>query len=370
MAPGVHAVRTGILFALAVLAGAAAHPADLPDNLRLPPGFRAERLVSVPGARSMALGEQGTLFISTRQAGSVHAVTDPFGRNPQVRTILSGLKMPNGVAFRNGTLYVADQTRLLAIKGAESAASPAAPEAIADLPFKNALHSWRYTGFGPDGLLYISIGAPCNVCDEADFGQIIRMRPDGSAREVVARGVRNSVGFDWHPRTRELWFTDNGRDMLGDDEPPCELNRLARNGEHFGFPFCHGSATRDPQFGSARSCGEFTPPSRALGPHVAPLGMRFYDGRMFPKRYRNQLFVAEHGSWNRSKGAGRTGYRVMLIRFDKGAEPGYEPFIEGFLDGDTVRGRPVDIIVAPDGALLVSDDAAGAIYRVTYTGRR
>jgi glucose/arabinose dehydrogenase len=229
------------------------------------------------------------------------------------------------------------------------------------------LHSWKYLGFGPDGKLYVPIGAPCNICDEPDFGLILRMNPDGSGREVFARGVRNTVGFTWHPQTSEFWFTDNGRDMLGDDVPPCELNLAPKAGLDFGFPYCHGGTIADPQYGKLGRCADAVPPVQKLGPHVAPLGVRFYTGTMFPAGYRNQVFIAEHGSWNRSKEAGRTGYRVSLVRLLDGKAVGYETFMGGFLDGDTVLGRPVDIAVATDGSLLVSDDAHGAIYRVSYS---
>jgi glucose/arabinose dehydrogenase len=213
----------------------------------------------------------------------------------------------------------------------------------------------------------VTVGVPCNVCEvEEGFGTILRMNPDGSDRQVYATGIRNSVGLDWRPGTGELWFTDNGRDMLGDDVPPCELNRVSRPGQNFGFPFCHGGTIPDPQFGKLGRCADAEPPVQALGPHVAPLGLRFYTGRMFPEAYRGQAFIAEHGSWNRSKAAGRTGYRIALVRLQGDRSVAYETFAEGWLDGDQVRGRPVDLLVAPDGSLLVSDDERGAIYRISY----
>lgn len=220
--------------------------------------------------------------------------------------------------------------------------------------------------FGPDDKLYVAIGAPCNTCDrdQEDFATIQRMNPDGSNREVVARGVRNSVGFTWHPVTHELWFTDNGRDLLGDDVPPCELNRLSRVGENFGFPFCHAGTITDPEFGKLGRCADVTPPVQALGPHVAPLGLRFYTGNQFPAEYRHQAFIAEHGSWNRSK---KIGYRITLVKLDGNRAVSYTPFVSGWLKPDgTVTGRPVDLLQLPDGSLLVSDDKAGAIYRITY----
>jgi glucose/arabinose dehydrogenase len=363
-----------LVLALTTLAANAllAAPAD-PSFLRLPPGFVAETLVEgIPNARSMALGSDGTLFVGTRQAGAVYAITGALSGRGVVIKLAGGLRMPNGVAFRDGALYVAEPQRILRWPAIESRlADPGPPEVIvADLPFKNMLHAWKYIAFGPDGLLYVPIGAPCNVCREPGYGVLLRMRPDGSGREVFATGIRNTVGFTWHPQTGELWFTDNGRDMLGDDVPACELNRAAKPGLDFGFPYCHAGAIPDPEFGETGKCADAVPPVQALGPHVAPLGVKFYTGEMFPAEYRGQVLIAEHGSWNRSKEAGRTGYRVTLVRLRGDAPLSYEPFIEGWLDGDTIRGRPVDLLVAPDGSLLVSDDQAGAIYRVRYDKRR
>lgn len=343
-------------------------------HLQVPPGFRVELLVKVPGARSMALGEQGTLFVGTQRGGNgtVYAVTEPFGGSPQLRTVATGLNTPNGVAFHRGALYIGEPQRILRMADIETRLEdPPAPEpVITDLPYKNPAHAWKYIGFGPDGKLYVPIGAPCNICNEPGFGVLLRMNPDGSQREVFARGIRNTVGFTWHPQTGELWFTDNGRDMLGDDVPPCELNRAPRAGLDFGYPYCHGGTIPDPEFGKLGRCADAQPPVQALGPHVAPLGLRFYTGSMFPEEYRNQVFIAEHGSWNRSKEAGKTGYRVSLVRLEGNRAVAYEPFMTGFLDGDKVLGRPVDILVAPDGSLLVSDDSAGAIYRISYPGRK
>lgn len=362
-----------ILVALTPAPGAADAP-SLPENLRVPDGFRVERLASVPGARSMALGDKGTLFVGTQRGGKgqVFAVRDPFGAAPQVLPVASGLTMPNGVAFRDGALYVADSQRILRLPGIEARLEdpPALETVVADLPYKSPLHAWKYLGFGPDGKLYVPVGAPCNVCDAPGFGVILRMNADGSEREVFARGIRNSVGFTWHPGTGELWFTDNGRDMLGDDVPPCELNRASQPGLDFGFPYCHGGTIADPELGKLGRCEDATAPVQALGPHVAPLGLRFYTGTMFPPEYRNQVFIAEHGSWNRSKAAGKTGHRVSLVRLEGGKAVSYGTFMSGFLDGDVALGRPVDIMVAPDGALLVSDDTAGAIYRVSYGAGR
>jgi glucose/arabinose dehydrogenase len=216
-------------------------------------------------------------------------------------------------------------------------------------------------------LLYVPVGAPCNICEPGDpHAAILRMHADGGGQEIVARGVRNTVGFDWQPGTSTLYFTDNGRDLMGDDVPPDELNRLSRPGEHFGYPYCHGGDISDPQFGKRRPCAEFTPPAMKLGPHVAALGMRFYTGSMFPAEYRNQILIAEHGSWNRSH---KIGYRVMLVRVKDGRAISYEPFAQGWLRGERAWGRPVDLMSLPDGSVLLSDDEAGAVYRITYEGR-
>jgi glucose/arabinose dehydrogenase len=352
-----------------VTAGPKVPPGKPADFLRVPAGFRAEILVeNIPNARSMALSEGGTLFVGTRSGGVVYAVRNALGGNPTVVRFAEGLTMPNGVALYQGSLYVAEQRRLIRFPNADSNPERAPEAEVVDpaLPFKGVLHSWKYLAVGPDNKLYVSIGAPCNVCAEPGFGVILRMNPDGTGREVVASGIRNSVGFTWDPRSKDLWFTDNGRDMLGDDVPPCELNHAAKVGLDFGFPYCHGGTIADPQFGALGRCSDAVAPVQNLGPHVAPLAVTFYTGGMFPARYRGQLLIAEHGSWNRSKEAGKTGYRVTLVRLKGDAAVAYEPFIEGFLEGDEVRGRPVDLLVAPDGALLVSDDQRGMIYRISY----
>ncbi len=351
-------------------ASCAAEPVTSNVEFRLPPGFSAKVLIAgVPNARSLTWGPQGLLFVGTRKAGKLYAVRDPLSADPSVVTVAEKLKLPNGVAFRDGSLYVAESKRLLRFPDiAARLENPGAPEVLGDpLPYKSGLHAWKYLAFGPDGRLYLPIGAPCNVCDESGFGQIISMRADGSDRRVEAMGVRNSVGFDWHPETGELWFTDNGRDMLGDDIPAGELNRVAERGQHFGFPYCHGGDLPDPEFSDLGSCSDAVAPAQQLGPHVAPLGMLFYSGDMFPAEYRGQIILAEHGSWNRSKAAGPTGYRLSLVRLDGNEAIAYEPFMEGFLGpADEVRGRPVDVLEAPDGSLLVSDDKAGVIYQITY----
>ncbi|MEE9301933.1 MAG: PQQ-dependent sugar dehydrogenase [Alphaproteobacteria bacterium] len=336
------------------------------EAITLPPGFAIELYAAgVPNARSMALGPGGTLFVGSQKAGVVYALPDRDGDNRAdgVIRLLEGLNVPNGVAIREGALYVAEINRILRYDAIESSLeAPPVPVAVSDSLPRERHHGWKFIRFGPDGWLYVPVGAPCNVCEApAPFASILRMAPDGTALEVFARGVRNSVGFDWHPETGELWFTDNGRDRLGDDLPPDELNHAPRAGLHFGFPYCHGGFLPDPNF--AQGCDAFTPPARKLGPHVASLGMRFYTGEMFPPDYRGQIFIAEHGSWNRSR---KIGYRITLVRLEDNRVLSYEPFAEGWLQGEESWGRPVDVLVMPDGALLVSDDRAGAIYRIFY----
>lgn len=342
--------------------------------ISLPRGFSIALYAdSVPDARSLALGDRGTVFVGSRGAGTVYALSDTNrdGRADEVIPLLRGLDTPNGVAFRNGALYVALVSRILRYDSIEQRLrNPPPPVVITDRLPTEAHHGWRYIGVGPDAWLYVASGAPCNICTPPgeQFAAILRMRPrTGAQPQVFARGVRNSVGFDWHPRTHELWFTDNGRDWLGPDEPPDELNRAPVIGLHFGFPFCHGGTTLDPEFGKGRRCADYVPPERGLGAHVASLGMRFYTGTMFPVEYRGQVFIAEHGSWNRII---PVGYRITLVRLENGRPVSYAPFAKGWLRGGSGWGRPVDLLVMPDGALLVSDDKAGVIYRISYGGRR
>ena len=342
---------------------------DLPLNkIRLPDGFEISIYASdVPGARSMAVGPNGTLFVGTR-VGKVYAIVDRNRNNraDEVITVARGLRMPNGVAFRGGALYVGEVSRVLRYDNIEARLSnPPTPVVVNDTFPGDRHHGWKFIRFGPDGQLYVPVGAPCNVCERSDghYALIMRMNPDGTGLEVFARGVRNTVGFDWHPETKTLWFTDNGRDWLGDDVPPDELNHAPRKGLHFGFPYCHGEDISEPEFGEKHACEEFVPPAMKLGPHVAAIGMRFYTGTMFPDRYRNQIFIAEHGSWNRST---PIGYRVTLVRLEENRAVTYEVFAEGWLQGNAAWGRPTDVLVMPDGALLVSDDRAGVIYRIVY----
>lgn len=372
-------LRRAAWLALLSLVGLTALAADRPEarilpieRIRLPEGFRIEVLAEVPSARGMAWGADGTLFVGSR-AGQVHALSGYGTGRLQRHRLADGLLQPVGVAFRDGDLYVSAVSRILRLPDIEKRlANPPAPEVVSTAFPEDLHHGWKFIAFGPDGLLYVPVGAPCNACAKGDpYAGITRLdvtRP-GAKPEVIARGVRNTVGFDWHPQTRELWFTDNGRDHLGDDSPPDELNRLTKNGQHFGFPFCHGKAIADPEFKRQGRCAESVPPAHELGAHVAALGMRFYTGRQFPAAYRHRIFVAEHGSWNRSR---RNGYRVTELTLDaRGRVTAYRPFASGWLDEATqeVWGRPADVSVAPDGALLVSDDLAGVIYRISYNPR-
>jgi glucose/arabinose dehydrogenase len=361
--------------------GSGALDAQSPAGLSVPAGFRVEVFAeNVQNARSMVRGPQGTVFVGTRSVGKVHAVVDRDGDHKAERVVLvaSGLNQPNGVAMRNGSLYVATAGQILRYDDIERQLdAPPTPVIVRDsLPNPRAGHTWKFLAFGPDDLLYVSVGAPCNVCLSPPMvSSILRMKPDGSNLEVFAEGIRNSVGFDWHPTTRELWFTDNGRDMMGDDVPGDELNVAPRPGMHFGFPFCHQGNVADPQFGAQRACSTTEAPAQALGAHVAAIGFTFYTGSMFPPSYRNAVFIAEHGSWNRSA---PSGYRVTVARTDGRRVTSYEPFLDGFLPSagggtpggrgaaSVASGRPADVLQLPDGSLLVSDDAAHRILRISY----
>ncbi|HCT24358.1 MAG TPA: sorbosone dehydrogenase [Chitinophagaceae bacterium] len=346
-------------------------PTDSLDYVQLPEGFHISVYAEVPDARSMCWGEKGTLFVGNRKEDKVYALRDEDGDGFAEKryVIAEKLNTPNGVAFRKGSLYVAEINRILRFDDIENKLSnPPKYVVVNDQYPDKTWHGWKFIAFGPDDKLYVPVGAPCNVCDEKDsiFAAISRINPDGSGRELYARGVRNSVGFTWHPVTKEMWFTDNGRDMLGEDIPYCELNHAPAKGIHFGFPYIHQGNIPDPEFGKGKKATDYTAPAWKIGPHVAPLGLRFYTGKQFPDSFQNKLFIAEHGSWNRSK---PIGYRVGIATFDSTAQKvvRYEYFAQGWLDGKgNVKGRPVDIEIAPDGALLVSDDYAGKIYRITY----
>jgi len=372
-------VFSGVLI-VAVLGGALVYlrwTAQLPGvvveallhRIHLPPGFVIRVYATgVPNARSLALGDDGTVFVGSRRAGKVYALVSGNDREKagEVLVIARGLMAPDGVAFRDGSLYVSDVYRILRYDRIEAnLRHPPSPVVMSTAFPGDANHGWKFIRFGPDGWLYVPVGMPCNICKPADerYGTITRMRPDGSGFEIFARGLRNSVGFDWSPQTNELWFTDNGRDSLGDDLPPDELNHAPRAGMNFGFPYCHGKNISDPQFGREHACSEFTAPALELPAHVAPLGMRFYTGSMFPASYRNQIFIAEHGSSDR---ASLSGYRISLADLQDSEAVGYRVFASGWQMGRLKWGRPVDVQVMPDGALLVSDDYAGAVYRITY----
>jgi len=351
----------------ACLSAPACAKVDL-GQLQLPPGFVIEVYAEgVENARQMALGDKGTLFVGSRDAGKVHAVIDSDGdqQADRVLQIADGLKMPSGLEFRDGSLYVGAVSRILRYDDIESRLdNPPEPVVVTEALPDEAHHGWKYLRFAPDGSLFVPVGAPCNICDEAEMATIRRLDVSDGSEEIFARGVRNSVGLAFHPRSGELWFTDNGRDMMGDDVPDCELNHAPSAGLHFGYPYCHQGDLPDPEFGAGRSCADYQPPALRLGPHVAPLGLAFYTGDMFPADYRDQLFVTEHGSWNRTE---KIGYRIKLVRFDaQGQVTGQEVFASGWLQGEESWGRPNDVLVMPDGALLVADDQANVIYRISY----
>ena len=342
------------------------------DKLKVPAGFKVEVWADgIPEARSVALGDKGTVFVSNRLAKNVYAVVDRGGKR-EVKTILKGLNAPNGIAFNKGTLYVAERHRITRYDGIEDKLDnvPEGKVVVDGLdPTTQPGHFWKFLAFGPDGKLYFNIGSPQNITMPTYMQAVLmRVDPTSGVVETYAQGVRQSVGFDWHPRTKELWFTDNGRDWISDDLPEDELNVVKHQGEHFGFPYCHQGDTLDPEYGKNRSCSQFTPPVLKLGAHVAPLGMRFYTGKMFPTEYKDNIFIARHGSWNRTTKQGYDVYRVALD--NKGKVIKSEPFLTGFLVDEKADppmwGRPVDVLVMKDGSLLVSDDYNGIVYRVSY----
>ncbi|MFH0710188.1 MAG: sorbosone dehydrogenase family protein [Pseudomonadota bacterium] len=349
------------------------HADDLSEKLatiKLPPGFHIDLYArNVDGARSLAIGEGGTVFVGSRAEGKVYALQDTDGdfRADRRYVIAHGLNSPNGVAFRNKALYVSEINRILRFDAIENRLdNPPQPVVVSDSFPSNPHHGWKFIRFGPDGYLYVPVGAPCNVCEQDDprYASIMRMRPDGTGLEIFAHGVRNTVGFDWHPKNGTLFFTDNGRDWMGNNTPGDELNMALKKGMHFGFPYCHAGRFADSEFGKKKKCADFTPPVRELDPHVAALGMRFYTGSQFPPAYLDQILVAEHGSWNRIP---PIGYRITLVRFFENAKPSYTIFAQGWHKGITSWGRPVDLLILPDGSLLVSDDKANAIYRIRYS---
>jgi glucose/arabinose dehydrogenase len=343
---------------------------DVLKHIHLPPGFRIEYFSEqTPNARSLALGEDGTVYVGTMTEGKVYALRDENadGWAETVYTVARGLNVPNGVAVLRGDLYIAEIQRIVKIPQiSKHLQTPVAPVTVFDGYPSDRHHGWKYLRVGPDNKLYVPVGAPCNIClSERDiYATLTRLDADGKNLQIVARGIRNTVGFDWNPKNGDLYFTDNGRDLLGDEIPPEELNRSTRTGEHFGYPYCHAGSIADPEFGKQRPCSDFTAPAWKFPAHVAPLGLRFYQGKQFPQSYRGQLFVAQHGSWNRST---PMGYRLVLVRLEGDLPKSDEVFADGWLQPDgQVLGRPVDVLELPDGSLLVSDDRHGAVYRISY----
>jgi glucose/arabinose dehydrogenase len=337
------------------------------DKIKVPAGFKVSLWAhGINNAREMVWGDKGTLFVSSRVAGNVYALVDK-GDAREVKVIAKGLNLPNGIAFKNGTLYIAEVSRITKMVGIEDKLdNPPAMEVVYDILPRDLPHGWKHLAFGPDGKLYFNIGAPCNICVPPDtHANLSRVNPDGTGFEYVVHGVRNSVGFDWHPITKRLYFTTHARDWMGDDSPSDRFDVVSRKGQHFGYPFCHAGDMLDPEFGKGKSCNDYVKPLLKTGPHVAGNGVEFYTGGMFPAEYQNRAFLAQRGSWNRSK---KIGFRVMMVTIDaKGGVAKYEPFAEGWLQGDEVWGRPVYTRTMKDGSLLIADDYAGAIYRVSYS---
>jgi len=343
---------------------------DIPlANFKLPPGFKAEVWATgVVGGRSMVRGDSGKIYMGTRAIGRVYEITDN-GAARSSRVVVDKLTQPSGVALRNGSLYVFAIDKVLRFDGIEATpgAQPVDMTAAFKLPPEQH-HNWKYVAFGPDGKLYVPFGAPCNICEPPpEYAQIRRYNADGSGMEVIARGVRNTQGFAWHPVTGEMWFTDHGRDWMGDDSPEDELNRMPRSGLFFGFPYCHAAAIPDKDIRRANACDGVTLPVRTMGPHAAVMGVHFYTGSMFPAEYKNTMFIARKGSWNRTQ---KFGYDVVTVQADAdGTNARITPFMTGFLDSSTnaFSGRPTYFLQLPDGSLLISDEQLGAIYRISYS---
>jgi glucose/arabinose dehydrogenase len=340
------------------------------QKIKLPPGFKAEVWASgILDARGMREGDQGTVFVSSLfVAGKIYAVTERGGKR-EVKTIAEKLFLPNGIEFHKGALYVATPKDITRYDDIEAKLdNPPQPVMVYDKLPGEVPHGWKFIKIGPDGKLYVPIGAPCNICDRGDpFTQIIRMNLDGSGVETVVRGMRNTVGFDFHPVTKELWFGDNQRDWLSEDMPPDELNRVTQPGrQHFGYPYCHAGIMVDPQFGWGKDCKSYAKPALLIGAHSAPLGMRFYTGKMFPAKYQNAIFLTRHGPWNRTQ---KYAADVIAVFIDAKGNARMEPFLTGLVENNSYLGRPADVMVMKDGSLLVSDDHNGAIYRITYSGK-
>lgn len=346
--------------------------AETLPNIKLPEGFSIHVFAkNVKNVRSMTLSPNGILYAGSRDEGKLYAMKDENkdGIADKVLVLAEGLNKPTGITYHDGDLYVSEISRILIYRGIDTKLNAVPKPEVLPYTFPSEEHhGWKFIDFGPDGKLYVPVGAPCNICNREEedkrFASILRMDADGQHAEVFASGIRNSVGFAWHPQTNELWFTDNGRDWLGDDIPPCELNHAPKAGMHFGYPYCHDGTILDPEYGKGKNCEDYTAPARNLGPHTAPLGMTFYTGTMFPEKYRNGVFIAEHGSWNRTQ---PIGYRVTFVPLEGNKATGYEFFAEGWLTANGERsGRPVDVLQWPDGSILISDDFGDAIYRVTY----
>ena len=352
-------VAGSMVLALAVISG----PAVAEEGVAQ--GFSLSVVTDqVPNARQMAETDSGLLLVGSRRAGKLYAVTLVPGAEAEVVTFASGLAVPSGIALIGGDLYVAALNRVLRYRDIERTfRHRPKPEVVTDALPDKGHHGWKYLSVGPDGHLYVPVGAPCNICQPEDevFATILRMHPDTGEWSIYARGVRNSVGMDWHPETGKLWFTDNGRDWMGPDVPPEEVNVVEEAGAHYGYPFVHGTDVLDPEFGAGHDPADYVAPVYEIQAHAAALGMAFYDGDAFPPAYAGAIFIAEHGSWNRLL---KVGYRVSVVRVGSTKA---EPFVDVWLDGQVATGRPADVLVARDGTLLISDDSAGRIYRVTAT---
>lgn len=357
------------VFSLLLLVPCFARSQDLPlEALRLPPGFQISVFAELTNPRQLALSESGIVYAGSFRAGNLYGVIDANsdGSADKVVTIDHDLTLPTGIAIQDGDLYVGAVDKLLVYQNIDQTfeSSPEPFVLYDELP-EETHHGWKYLGFSPEDQLFFNVGAPCNVCEKENpwFATIMSLdlNREPLKPEIFASGVRNTVGFSWHPGTDELWFTDNGRDLLGDDTPSCELNRAPKAGLHFGFPYIHASSVIDPEFGAPVFPVE--PPVVELGPHVAPLAMKFYTGTMFPERYRGEIFIAEHGSWNRTPKAGHTGYNITMVNPETGATT---ILIDGWLKNNVAWGRPTDILEMPDGSLLIADDHANVIYRLTY----
>ncbi|MEZ5484532.1 MAG: PQQ-dependent sugar dehydrogenase [Lysobacteraceae bacterium] len=360
-----HSIRSLPALLALSLPAPAVHALPL-GTIRLPDGFAIS--VAADGLRKprqMSLADDGTLFVGST-SGDVTALRDGDGdgRFETRHRIARDLRLPAGVAFHDGDLYVSAVSRILRYPGITAKLPTVGePETVTDALPSDGHHGLKHIAFGPDGRLYVPIGAPCNVCDRDGYARLTSMSRDGEDVRVEALGIRNTVGFDWQPGNSQLWFSDNGRDWLGDDSPDDELNRVSQRGEHFGFPHCHADGIVDPEFGDGQDCADYSAPVFGLGAHVASLGIHFYRGKKFPERYRGALFIAEHGSWNRSS---KVGYRVTVVRFENGQPQPPEAFAEGWLDGQRNWGRPVALTETAGGDLLLSDDQAGVIYRIGY----